>query len=93
VGLEVLMMKQVSSSPRTLNLGFSDKDGALRLLQSLALDARVSVNIMRARITEDHAWLELELEGPALRVAEVAALLQDAATMKDPDWRPASRAS
>jgi hypothetical protein len=87
------MKKRVKPPTLTLVLGFSDKDGALEMLQSLARDGRVSVNIMKARITETHAWLELVLEGPSPRVFDVAALLQDAATTKDPHWRPTSRAS
>lgn len=77
----------------TLRLGFADKDGALDLLQSLARDRRVTVNIMKARITEHHAWLELELDGPWPRLFEVASQLQKAATHRDPDWRPTTRAS
>ena len=87
------MMKRCQTPDMTLELGFTNKDVALRLLQSLAPDPRVSVNIMKARITEDSAWLELELTGQGPRVMEVAALLNDAATLKDPGWRPLSRAS
>ncbi len=86
------MSKRVTPPTLTLELGFSDKDRALDLLRSLARDGRVSVNIMKARITEAHARLELVLEGPSPRVFDVASLLQDAATTKDPHWRPTSRA-
>ena len=87
------MMKRVTSPGLTLVLGFSDKDRTLRLLRSLSLDPRVSVNILKARITEHYAWLQLELIGQGDRLIEVASLLNEAATDKDPDGRPASRAS
>lgn len=87
------MMKRLKPPVVLLELGFSDKDQALKLLKSLAQDARIAVNIMKARITEDSAWLALELKGPSPRLFEVACLLNDAATLKDPEWRPVSRAS
>ena len=87
------MMKRVTTPALTLELGFSDKDGTLRLLQALALDPRVTVNILKARITEHYAWVELELIGQGPRLLEVASLLNEAAIEKDPDWRPVSRAS
>jgi len=79
------MMKRSKPPVVVLELGFCDKDKALTLLQSLALDSRVAVNIMKARITEDSAWLELELKGPSPLVFDVASLLNEAATMKDPE--------
>jgi hypothetical protein len=87
------MLKRVSTPTLTLELGFSDKDRTLRLLQSLSQDPRVSVNIMKARITENYAWLQLELLGQDPRRAEVALLLNEVATEKDPEWRPVPRAS
>lgn len=89
------MMKRVASpSPTvTLELGFSDKEKTLTLLRSLASDPRVSVNIMKARITDVSAWMELELKGQGPRLFEVAALLNESACIKDPNWRPVSRAS
>jgi hypothetical protein len=90
---EVPMMKRLKRPAVELELGFADKDKTLKLLQSLALDSRVAVNIMKARITEDSAWLVLELKGQSPRLFEVASLLNDAATVKDPEWRPVSRAS
>ena len=87
------MMKRVTSPGLTLRLGFADKERTLMLLQSLAQDSRVSVNIMKARITENYARLELELIGQGPRLIEVASLLNEAATEKDPEWRPVSRAS
>ncbi|HLY09309.1 MAG TPA: hypothetical protein VKW04_08415 [Planctomycetota bacterium] len=87
------MMKRWTTPTVTLELGFTDKNEPLKLLQTLAQDARVAVNIVKARITEDSAWLELELKGPSPRLLEVASLLNDAATQKDPGWRPVSRAS
>ena len=87
------MMKRVTSPGLTLRLGFADKERTLMLLQSLAQDPRVSVNIMKARITENYAWLQLELLGQDPRRAEVALLLNEVATEKDPEWRPVPRAS
>jgi len=87
------MMKRVTTPALILELGFSDKDRTLRLLQSLSQDPRVSVNIMKARITENYAWLELELLGQGPRLIEVARLLNETATEKDPEWRPVPRAS
>lgn len=86
-------MKRRDRPTLTLHLGFSDKDAALALLHSLAQDGRVNVNIMKARITEHYAQLELELVGSWPRLFDVASLLQGSATHKDPDWRPTSRAS
>jgi hypothetical protein len=90
---EVPMMKRMKAPVVLLELGFSDKEKTLKLLKSLAQDPRVAVNIMRARLTEDSAWLVLELKGQSPRLFEVATLLNDAATVKDPEWRPVSRAS
>jgi hypothetical protein len=87
------MMKRVTTPTLRLELGFAGRDRTLKLLQTLAQDPRVSVNIMRARITEDYASLELELVGEGARVVEVASILNEAATVKDPGWRPVSRAS
>jgi hypothetical protein len=87
------MMRRLPPPATVLELGFSDKHQALRLLTALAADPRVSVFINRARITEHSAWLRLELEGESPRIVEVATLLNDAATIKDPSWRPVTRAS
>jgi hypothetical protein len=86
-------MKRLQPPVLNLELGFSDKDKTLRMLTALASDPRVSVNIMKARITECSAWLELELQGQSPRIFEVADLLNEAANVKDPSWRPFSRAS
>jgi hypothetical protein len=86
-------MRQTCETVLNLELGFADKERTLRLLDSLWLDPRTVVNIMRARITERHAQLSLELRGPSYRVAEVASLLTEAASSKDPRWRPRSQAS
>ena len=87
------MMKRVTTPTLTLELGFADKERTLGLLRSLAQDPGVSVNIMKARITEHYAWVELELIGEGPRLFEVASLLNEAATEKDPGGRPVSRAS
>jgi len=87
------MIQRIKPPVVTLELGFADKDKTLALLQTLANDRRVAVNIMKARITEDSAWLELDLVGPYPRLFEVAELLNEAASVKDPGWRPVSRAS
>jgi len=86
-------MKRFPPVVLKLELGFADKDKTLRLLQALAPDTRVSVNIVKARITETSASLQLELRGQTPRLFEVATLLQQAATEKDPSWRPFSRVS
>lgn len=86
-------MKRFPPAVLNLELGFSDKDKTLKLLTVLASDPRVGVNIMKARITEYSAWLELELTGQSPRVFEVGELLNEAATVKDPTWKPYSRAS
>jgi hypothetical protein len=86
-------MKRIQPAPVTLELGFSDKDKTLQMLTALASDPRVGVNILKARITEHSAWLELELTGQSPRIFEVGDLLNEAASVKDPSWKPYSRAS
>ena len=86
-------MKRLKKTTLDLELAFSDKHKALALLGSLAGDASVRVNILKARITEHSAWLQLELQGETARVHETATLLNQEASIKDPSWRPFSRAS
>jgi len=86
-------MKRFQPVVLTLELGFSYKNKTLRFLKALAPDPRVSVNILKARITETSASLKLELRGQTPRLFEVATLLQEAATVKDPSWSPFSRVS
>jgi hypothetical protein len=87
------LMKRFEMTTLDLELVYSDKDKALALLTSLAADRSVSVNILKARITEHSAWLQLELQGQTPRVQETAALLNREASIQDPSWRPFSRAS
>ncbi len=86
-------MKKIETPTITLTLGFADKNRALALLRSLDAEAAIEVHLMKARITEYAAWLELELVGDLPRLREVASLLNEAASVKDPGWRPMSKAS
>jgi hypothetical protein len=86
-------MKRRPESIINLELGFADKDRTLSLLNLLSKDGTVAVNIMRARITEDSAWLVLELCGEESRVLDVAKLLTDAASVNGPVGPLFSRAS
>jgi hypothetical protein len=86
-------MKKVAPTVLNLELVFNDKARTLRLMRALDADTNVSVNILKARLTPDMAWMELELRGHNPRLDEVAALLSEAASVKDPFWKPFSRAS
>jgi hypothetical protein len=86
-------MKRIQPAAVKLELGFCDKDKTLRMLTALASDPRVGVNIIKARITDHSAWLELELTGQSPRILEVGEILNEAASVKDPSWKPFSRAS
>ncbi|HXX92312.1 MAG TPA: hypothetical protein VEN81_01680 [Planctomycetota bacterium] len=86
-------MKRMPPAVLKLEVGFADKEKTLRMLKALASDSRVGVNILKARITDQSAWLELELTGQSPRIFEVGDLLNEAACLKDPAWKPHSRAS
>jgi hypothetical protein len=86
-------MKKPGPTVLCLELEFNDKPRTLRLLEILAGDAGVSVDILRARLDDNWAWMALELRGANPRLREVAGLLSDAACVKDPYWKPHSRAS
>ena len=86
-------MKKLEPMVLNLKLFFSDKPRTLELLRALDADPRVSVGILKARLCEDTAWMELELRGYNPRLSEVATLLNDIAAGKDPHWKPVSRAS
>ena len=88
-----MKMKRFQPAELILELGFSDKDKTLRMLTALSSDPSVGINILKARITEYTAWLELELTGQSPRIFEVGDLLNEAAAVKDPSWKPYSRAS
>jgi hypothetical protein len=86
-------MKQLQPSALTLTLSTCNQDKLLELLKTLACESKVAVNIMKGRITDHSAWLELELRGESPRLFEIATLLHETAGLQKLPRRPESRVS
>lgn len=69
-------MAKAPSSLR-LKLTFPKKVLGDPIIHKISHDLGVVPNILRGRITEKNAWLEIELQGPAKDLAKVRKYLED----------------
>ena len=69
----------MAKSPATLRLKLTFPKKVLGdpIIHKISHDLGVVPNILRGRITEKNAWLEIELQGPAKDLAKVRKYLEE----------------
>jgi ABC-type methionine transport system ATPase subunit len=62
---------------RTLRMNYPPSLLRRPIINQVILDFEVSINILRAQVTPEEGWLEIQISGEGNEIAQVMAWLED----------------